>query len=226
MKKLYSRKFIILSWIILLATSCQHQHTPSLKPSQSPPVRHQSAQNHELKFIVSTEYLFPSPDLPARVFIFPPLRVNNSGNPREALIPIQDSNGNIIKWNSPTPHAEEVRQSIESVFAERGFRIIPFSVLMNQKEDYKVLVVAPYLSDAHLLNAEKSDRKVTFFVSLSGFLFPSDLNPEKRKTAFAQHVQVLCQRSDSFRAVIDAAYRSAVINIGKTRVFKDFVILD
>ena len=214
---------IFFVFFSLLLANCHNSPSPVLADS-SRIKKHVILSPTQIRFKLNFHFLSPSPEIPICVFVFPPLRVNGSGIPTEALSPVFDRKGDVMGWKSPAPKARELKLYIESFFEEKGYRVLSFEDVIETKKDHAILIVSPYYSSAVLL--KNSKQTVSLFVSLKGFTFPGDLNPQERKVIFDQGVFVCCQRTDNFKMVMNLAFREAVMNIGKNRSYEDFVIVD
>ena len=207
---------------ICLITGCQT--TPPVAETANVGEKKELLEPDQARLKLSFQFFLPSTTIPASVYIFPPLRVNDSGIPIEEYVPSTDTAGN-ISWKGPSPSSENLKWVIESYFQDRGFRVVPFQEVVSSPEDHSILMVSPYFSGETILKKDENaaENTIFFFVSLQGFTFPEDLDPQKKRNVFTQNIWIYCREKDPVSTVMNIAFRSAVINIGKNRKYIDFV---
>ena len=185
-----------------------------------------SLSPNEVRLKVSSLFSYSRPDIPARVYVFPPLRMDSSFNTVGTYVPKKDTNGMVVDWTTPLPYSRKVRLLLESFLVDRGFRVLSFQQTLEIKKDYAVLVVMPSISKVRIIQRKNHKPElITFLVSLHGFTFPANMDAEKRKSVFTQNIGICCRANDPFESVVSVALESAVRSIGKTEAYDDFVFI-
>lgn len=156
--------------------------------------------------------------VPAKVYVFPPMRIDPNGRPLEALQHRITTTGVLI-WDSPTPRAAEVKSVVEQALRKHGFLIVEFEALTTASRSQEVLVVNPYFTKR--LNVKDTESVGRIFVRLTGSTFPDDMNPAGKIDRFNQEAIVFFDRSLGGLDVVKRVLSNLVKNIGRNLQWQD-----
>ncbi len=144
--------------------------------------------------------------LPSRVYLFPPLRCDAQGKPRESLSPVEDPKLGIVDWAAPSATSKRVRRQLEDYFRSFGNQVVTFQDVLAAETPHSILIVSSFYSAPLSVDSPKpgqADKYVLSMVKASSF--GVDLDPAKsRQLASIDGVTIF----DSTRKPADIEGRS------------------
>ncbi|MEY3394713.1 MAG: hypothetical protein RL346_949 [Verrucomicrobiota bacterium] len=121
-------------------------------------------------------------DIPAYVYVFPPLRSNKDGKPIETLTTVSSSSGAVVDWKTSSPQSMSLKAKIESRLSQIGYETVSFADLVSVKRPYSVVVISTFYTlpyDVKNDAGEITDRAT--LVLIKGALFDGNLDPKTKK---------------------------------------------
>jgi len=184
-------------------TACGHLRTPKIpkqKPGQITLKIHASFKKE--KGIIR------------RVYVFPPLEIDEKGVPTEELYHSFDDKGHLL-WHAPAEESRLIQSQIEGQLEKRGFRLVPYQDVLDPQNEHAIFVFNPYYTSVLVGNDEGGKHVCVLFVKLVAVTIPGDLDLLKKKDRINQEILVRFHLSDDMDAVIKEAFRHAVKDIGE-----------
>ena len=163
--------------------------------------------------------------LPRRVYVFPPLRVDQKKRPVEEYIPVEDELGR-LSWSAPGNHSGDIRETVEEEFRSAGFQLVNFDQLLKSEEAHSVLVVTLYHSGGLIDEGSELAANQTadvLFVRLAAGTMPKSLKPRLRRDRINQEILVRMNPEDKTLGAIKAAMVQAVRHFGINREWVETV---
>ena len=153
-----------------------------------------------------------SAKIPKRVYIFPPLRCDAEGRPEQSYTQGVREDGS-IDWLPPDEKSREWLALLGSLFASRGYEIVPYSAVLQSAEAHSVLVVSAYYSRPYRIGGDDG-AAYSLFTRLAGDTYPLDLDSSLKRTVFNQIATGFFLDRSSADGVPPLAYRTAISAIG------------
>ena len=150
--------------------------------------------------------------MPNQVYLFPPLLCDAEGKPEQSYLQAVREDGT-VDWLPPDEKSREWWGLLRSLFAEKGFEIVPYSAVLQSHRPHSILVVSAYYSRPYRIGGD-GQAAYSLFTRLAGDTYPVDLDPKLRRSAFNQIATGFFLARSKADAVPPLAYRSAISAIG------------
>ncbi len=149
-----------------------------------------------------------------RVYVYPPLKVSKNGVPTEKLFHKFDQKGDLI-WHAPSPLSEKFQYMLEMQFEKRGFRVVPFSEVLDPQNAHEILVFNVFYSDGYETEQLAENEAKFLLLRLLASTIPEDLNVEDKKNIVFIEALTRYHKSDSWLSVIEASLEESVTHVGE-----------
>ncbi len=218
------KPFFLLSIAALLLSSCKS--TPD-KQAEAP----KAAAIHFSKwgFLVqaNARFLEKQQTIPKPAYIFPAIRLSESGQPIDQLIPKTDKAGR-LSWSSPAPLSHELKSTVESKLKQKGFRIVTFQNLLEMESPHSISVFNIYYSETRTSISKEdpsSEPRWTNFSKITASTFPMDLSPNGKKDLMQQEIVTLFEREELGKSVAKESLTYLLDHIGENRQWSEMLTL-
>lgn len=121
--------------------------------------------------------------IPTKVYLFPPLRCDAKGKPKESLTPIEDPKRGIVDWVSPSAKSKRVRRKLEGYFRSRGNQVVSFQDVLAADSPHSILIISSFYSAPLSVDPPKPGQADKYVLSMvKASTFGVDLDPAKSRS--------------------------------------------
>jgi hypothetical protein len=168
----------------------------------------------------------PIAELPRRVYIFPPLRCDETGKPEQSFRRAESRDGS-VQWLPPDEKSALWLTSLQELLVKEGYQSVSYDELTRpgSSSAHDVLVINAYYSQPYRIG-RGSQAAYSLFVRVSGATYPLDLDPSGKREHFLQIVTAFFLDRRQADQVPPIAMAAAINLFGSNGLVKGRVPLD
>lgn len=149
-----------------------------------------------------------------RVYVFPPLLIDDNGHPLGELSYLVDNEGR-LSWRSEAPDASGIKAFLVAHLRNNGYQPVSFETLSNVEKDHSILVINPYFSAP--LQDGKNPAAPFVFARIIVATYPASLAPGERLELVNLETLSFYHPQDDPLSVVRRSLQHAISYMGMDR---------
>lgn len=198
--------------LLLILAGCETTSPDDEEPSESDQVVEEVAA-HEVFVVVETLQSVRLGSLPRPLYVYPPLMINDQGQPMEQLSYAETTSG-AIDWVPPSALSVRWRTVLLGLFAKRGSQPVTFEAVTSMNNPHSILIVNAFYTPPLRRSGDHPEAPLEIRTRIVGFTIDDSLDPSSRRNHFDVTTRSYFSDEADAPVAVSANFQAAFQRIG------------